>query len=52
MRNYDQMQEIRMCVQTFFNLYGTIPGKQLLIEWLGTAYADMIPEYLNENRIA
>ena len=31
----DQMQEIRMCFQTYFNLYGTSPSEQEMLEWLG-----------------
>lgn len=41
----DQMQEIRMCYQTYFNLYGAAPSKQEMLEWLGTSYEDKIPEY-------
>ena len=41
----DQMQEIRMCYQTYFNLYGAAPSKQEMLEWLGTSYKDKIPEY-------
>lgn len=40
----DQMQEIKMCIQTYFNLYGSVPSKQVMIDWLGTSYEDQIPE--------
>ena len=30
----DQMQKIRMCIQTYFNLYGAVPDVQVLREWL------------------
>lgn len=42
----DQMQEIRMCIQTYFNLHGSIPSKQVMIDWLGTSYEDQIPEFM------
>lgn len=48
----DQMQEIRMCFQTYFNLYGVEPGKKEMLEWLGTSFEDRIPEYMNQLRIA
>lgn len=38
----DQIQEIKMCIQTYFNIYGTIPTRQVLIEWLGTSYGDVL----------
>ena len=44
----DQMQEIRMCFQTYFNLYGTSPSEQEMLEWLGISYGEKISEYLNQ----
>ena len=44
----DQMQEIRMCIQTYINLYGVIPSEQVMVEWLGTSYEDTIPKYLDK----
>ncbi len=44
----DQLQDIRMCFQTYFNLYGAAPSEQEMLEWLGTSYQDRIPEYLNQ----
>ena len=44
----DQMQQIRMCFQTYFNLYGVAPGEHEMLEWLGTSYQEKIPEYLNQ----
>ena len=43
----DQMQEIRMCIQTYVNLYGVVPSKQVMVEWLGTSYEDQIPDCLD-----
>ena len=48
----DQMQEIRMCFQTYFNLYGDIPSEKVLVEWLGTSFEDRIPEYLDKMNAA
>ena len=42
----DQMQIVRMCIQTFFNLYGAMPSKQELLEWLGASYEGRIPDPL------
>lgn len=42
----DQMQVVQMCIQTFFNLYGAMPSKQELLEWLGASYEDRIPDQL------
>ena len=44
----DQMQDIRMCIQTYFNLYGVVPDMQVLREWLGTSYEDRIVECLQQ----
>ena len=44
----DLMQQIRMCFQTYFNLYGSAPSEQEMLEWLGTSYEEKIPEYLNQ----
>jgi len=52
MEKKDKMQEIRMCFQTYFNLYGVVPDIQKLLEWLGASYKDMIPEYMRQRSIA
>ena len=44
----DQLQQIRMCFQTYFNLYGSAPSEQVMREWLGTSYGEKLPEYLNQ----
>ena len=31
-----------------FNLYGAVPTRQILVEWLGTSYEEMIPGVLNK----
>ena len=47
-KNNDQMQEIRMCIQTYFNLYGVLPSEQVMLEWLGASCKAGIPECLNQ----
>ena len=44
----DLMQQIRMCFQTYFNLYGSAPSEQVMREWLGISYEEKLPEYLNQ----
>ena len=48
MKMIDQIQRIRMCIQTYFNLYGAVPDVQVLREWLGTTCDDRILECLNQ----
>ena len=43
-----RMQEIRMCFQTYFNMYGTMPSEYEMLEWLGTSYENEIPKYMNQ----
>ena len=38
----DREQTIRMCVQTFFNIYGKMPRLSDMAEWLGQEYIDDI----------
>ena len=45
----DKMQVIRMCIQTFFNLYGAMPSKKEMLEWLGATYEDWIPDQVFAN---
>ena len=42
----DQMQVVQMCIQTFFNLYGALPSKQELLEWLGASFEGRISDQL------
>ena len=44
----DLMQQVRMCVQTYFNLYGSAPSEKVMREWLGISCGEKIPEYLNQ----
>lgn len=44
----DQMQQIRMCIQTYFNLYGVVPDAQEMREWLGASYDETIMECMEE----
>ena len=45
-KHSEMIQDIRMCIQTFFNLYGYFPTKQVLVEWLGASYEKEIPGLL------
>ena len=38
----DMIQEIKMCMKTYFNLYGIAPSVQEMVEWLGASYRDLI----------
>ena len=44
----DMIQQIRMCVQTYFNLYGAAPGRQVILEWLGISDEGWISECLGQ----
>ena len=48
----DKEQQIRMCIQTYVNLYGIAPSRQVMLEWLGASYEDMIPECLGQKFVA
>ena len=48
----DKMQQVRMCIQTYFNLYGIEPSRQDMLEWLGASYEAVIPEYIRQQKIA
>ena len=48
MKMIDQMQRIRMCIQTYFNLYGEAPDVKVPREWLGTSCDDRVLGYLNQ----
>lgn len=52
MEKKDKLQEIRMCFQTYINLYGVAPDVLKLLEWLGASYNDMIPEYMRLRTMA
>ena len=43
--NNEELQKIRMCVQTFFNLYGVMPTVKELVDWLGQSYERIVPAY-------
>ena len=47
MRNY-KMQTVKMCIQTFFNMNGVMPGIQDMIDWLGETFANVIPLCLTD----
>ena len=50
--NIETIQKIRMCIKTFVNLYGRMPSVQDMIAWLGNAYENAVPEYMNNTAVA
>ena len=52
MCSMEKEQKIRMCIQTYVNLYGTAPSAQEMLEWLGASYEDMIPEFFDQKIVA
>lgn len=51
-RNVYEIQTVKMCIQTYFNLFGVMPGVQDMIDWLGESYAKVVPLYLNTQAAA
>ncbi len=45
-------QIVKMCIQTYFNMYGVMPGTSELVEWLGDDYANIVTLYMNEQKAA
>ena len=43
-----ELQILKTCIQTYFNLYGVMPGTPELVEMLGNEYEKIIPLYLRE----
>ena len=49
--NYE-IQAIRTCIQTYFNLYGVMPKPGDMVEWLGEPYEKVIPLYISVAKAA
>ena len=47
-----EIQAMKTCIQTYFNLYGVMPGLRDMIEWLGEAYEKVIPLYMHKAEAA
>lgn len=47
-----EIQKVRMCIKTFFNMYGIMPGAQDMIEWLGDSYEKILPICMAELKAA
>ena len=41
-RRNEKMQQVNLCIQTYFNLYGHMPSLKEMIEWLGNGYRPMV----------
>ena len=48
----EKEQKIRMCIQTYINLYGIAPSMQEMMEWLGASCKDKIPEFFGQKNVA
>ena len=46
--NNENIQKTRMCMQTYINLYGTVPGIREMVEWTGLTYEEVLPVYTAE----
>ena len=44
--NNENVQKTRMCMQTYINLYGTVPGIREVIDWTGLTYEEVLPVYM------
>ena len=49
--NYE-LQTVKMCIQTYYNLYGVMPGTRDMLDWLGETYAKVISMFLPEQHAA
>ena len=41
-KNNYKLQTLKMCIQTFFNLNGVMPGTSDMIDWLGKDYTRVV----------
>ena len=46
--NNDNILKTRMCMQTYINLYGTVPGIPEMVDWTGLTYEEVLPVYMAE----
>ena len=46
--NRENIQNTRMCMKTYFNLYGRVPSIRTMIEWTGLTFAEIFPIYMAE----
>ena len=44
--------KIRMCIKTYFNMYGVIPTIMEMIEWTGEPYEAILNIYVAEGLTA
>ena len=50
--NSEDLQKIRMCVQTYINLNGTMPTPEEMIDWLGVDYTKAVLGYMGVTEAA
>ena len=41
----ENIYKTRMCIQTYINLYGTVPGIQEMVNWTGMTSEEVQPVY-------
>ena len=44
----ENIQMIKMCMQTYINLYGAVPGIPEMVDWTGLTYEEVLPAYKAE----
>ena len=44
----ENIQMIKMCMQTYINLYGTVSGIREMVDWTGLTYEEVLPVYMAE----
>ena len=49
--NKDIIQKTRMCIATYVNLYGMMPGIQEMVDWTGESYEMIIQIYAAEGAV-
>ena len=47
----EQIQKIKMCITTYFNLNGVMPSIQEMLDWLGASFKDILTQE-SINRLA
>ena len=48
----EQFQKIKMCIQTYINMFGTMPGIQEMVDWLGSSYLPALKIFMQTPQVA
>ena len=46
MNQAEKLQKVIMCIQTYHNMYGIMPGIKDMTDWLGASYEALLYVYL------